>query len=260
MQNRNRPFADGRGSWEDVTAGIAQLIQAIPGVTGHAVLTGETDQGEVRLALTAAGFTDMTLLPVTASLFGDVVADRPEEEAALDAYLELIAKDAEDWLAAIRLRDAAELTRLHLTTGLGRLVRALLYDIKRRFPCGAGLGMVGIDARGSIYPCHRFVGQEDYRIGHISSGTPDRDGYRLSFLSASEECATCFARYTCSGGCKHDSASTTAAMYKPATRNCRLRRHELKMAAWVVAQLTSEDRAFAAATKVLPSKPCPLDL
>ena len=196
-------------------AGIAQLIQAIPGVTGHAVLTGETDPGEVRLALRAAGFTDMTLLPVTASLFGDVVADRPEEEAALDAYLELIAKDAEDWLAAIRLRDGAELTRLHLTTGLGRLVRALLYDIKRRFPCGAGLGMVGIDARGSIYPCHRFVGQEDYRIGHISSGAPDRDGYRLSFLSASVSvrhllCALHLLRWLQTRQCQHHRGNVQA--------------------------------------------------
>lgn len=260
VHDHNRPFANGQGSWKVVTEQIHHLLAECPSATGHAVLTGGTKSEIVRRSLKDAGFRDFSILPATASLFGNVNAHTEENDAVLEEYLSLVASDAEEWLIAIRDRDVTRIAELSRTTSLAWQIRALLYGIKKRFGCGAGLGMVGVGIDGFLYPCQRFVGQAQYRIGHIHDGLPERGIHLDSALAHSEECSICFARYTCTGGCKHDNASSSGHVYSPSVRNCKLRKRELELAAWIVAQLTPEDRAFAATTESFPAKPCPLDL
>ena len=38
--------------------------------------------------------------------------------------------------------------------------------IKRLRGCGAGCEYVAITPDGDIYPCHQFVGKEEYRMGN----------------------------------------------------------------------------------------------
>ena len=34
----------------------------------------------------------------------------------------------------------------------------------------AGYEYLAVSPEGDLYPCHQFVGKEDYKIGHISTG------------------------------------------------------------------------------------------
>lgn len=47
--------------------------------------------------------------------------------------------------------------------------------IKRLRGCGAGCEYVAITPDGDIYPCHQFVGREEYRMGNVRSGDFDMD-------------------------------------------------------------------------------------
>lgn len=47
--------------------------------------------------------------------------------------------------------------------------------IKRLRGCGAGCEYVAITPEGDIYPCHQFVGNEDYKLGSLYDGTFDKE-------------------------------------------------------------------------------------
>lgn len=91
-------------------------------------------------------------------------------------------------------------------------LQMLLLDLhkgrKKRLHCGAALRMVAIDPLGNIYPCHRFVGIEEYKLGNVLDFGLDQQA-RGDFLSLCAEiykkrCQTCWVRHYCVGGCYHD--------------------------------------------------------
>jgi sulfatase maturation enzyme AslB (radical SAM superfamily) len=50
---------------------------------------------------------------------------------------------------------------------------------------------------GSLYPCHHFYGNEEYKVGHVKNKEIDESNlkpYRIP-VSNRSECQTCFARY-----------------------------------------------------------------
>ena len=47
--------------------------------------------------------------------------------------------------------------------------------IKRLRGCGAGCEYVAITPEGDIYPCHLFVGQEQFKMGNLNENTFDSD-------------------------------------------------------------------------------------
>lgn len=49
-------------------------------------------------------------------------------------------------------------------------VDAVSKGIRRIYGCGSGLGFASVDIKGNIYPCMRFIGNEEYIIGHVETG------------------------------------------------------------------------------------------
>lgn len=75
---------------------------------------------------------------------------------------------------------------------------------KRMTGCGAGTEYLSISPIGGIYPCHQFVGIEEFLLGNVFEGISRQD-IRERFADISiltkPECAECFAKYNCGGGC-----------------------------------------------------------
>ncbi len=75
---------------------------------------------------------------------------------------------------------------------------------KRLSGCGSGTEYLAVTPWGDLYPCHQFVGDEDFLLGNVKDGivnTEVRDEFKLCNVYAKDKCKECFARFYCSGGC-----------------------------------------------------------
>ena len=79
---------------------------------------------------------------------------------------------------------------------------------KRLSGCGSGTEYLAVTPWGDLYPCHQFVGEEQFCLGNVDDGvvnTDMRDTFKLCNVYAKEKCRNCFARFYCSGGCAANS-------------------------------------------------------
>ncbi|MBQ4155863.1 MAG: thioether cross-link-forming SCIFF peptide maturase, partial [Clostridia bacterium] len=83
---------------------------------------------------------------------------------------------------------------------------------KRITGCGSGTEYMAVTPQGELYPCHQFVGDENYKLGDIFTGVTNKqkvDEFKLCNAYAKEECKDCFARLYCSGGCAANAYHAT---------------------------------------------------
>ncbi|ROR25260.1 uncharacterized protein EDD66_11121 [Mobilisporobacter senegalensis] len=79
---------------------------------------------------------------------------------------------------------------------------------KRLSGCGTGTEYLAVTPWGDIYPCHQFVGEEEYLLGNVDDGIKRDDlveGFKHCNVYSKDNCKDCFARYYCSGGCAANS-------------------------------------------------------
>ena len=76
--------------------------------------------------------------------------------------------------------------------------------IKRLRGCGCGNDYVAITPDGDIFPCHQFVGIDEYKMGNIDEGTFNQEmkaDFAKAHVYSKPECRECWAKFYCSGGC-----------------------------------------------------------
>lgn len=79
---------------------------------------------------------------------------------------------------------------------------------KRLSGCGSGTEYLAVTPWGDLYPCHQFVGEDEYLLGNVFEGiknTTSCDEFKLCNVYAKDKCIDCFARFYCSGGCAANS-------------------------------------------------------
>ncbi|MHB9094533.1 MAG: nif11-like peptide radical SAM maturase [Eubacteriales bacterium] len=261
VQDAQRPYANGQGSYDSTVPKIKKLLAAVPGTPGHAVLVGNTDPQLVKDAMQEIGFAKVTISPASLSLFTEESAERnPLRDP--QTLLQALEQEAEAWLRLIQSKDSEALKSLKAKSGLYGLYRgmlSLLHNSKRTHFCGAGRRMVGVSVTGDVYVCHRFVGREEYKLGSVFENDLNREEYLKSPATCNKICVDCFARYYCAGGCKHDNLSSCGSIATPSEDMCRLRCRELELAATIICSLRPEDQNFLLEERIITPKPCPLD-
>ena len=107
-----------------------------------------------------------------------------------------------------RYLDEARRGRPRRLSNLEGLLRTLFRGTCRELPCGAGVRLLSCDADGALYTCHRLVGDEGHRMGHLDAGLDPGRPARIASMSlaARSGCHGCWARYLCGGGCHHARA------------------------------------------------------
>ncbi len=259
IQDAQRPYANGGGGSYDTTMPkIKKLLAAVPKTPGHAVLVGDTDPKIVKDALLEIGFIEISLIPASVSLFTKN-QDTKKQARDTQQIMQELERQAKAWMDCIQSRDVEALKQLSSKSELFQAIITLLHNSKRRHACGAGLGMMAVSSIGNVYLCHRFVGQEEYRLGSIFDKQINRKDYQESSTISNAICSACFAKYYCAGGCKHDNAGSCGSMATPAEDLCRLRCRELELGAIIVSSFSSGDKAFLVEQDIFPPKPCPLD-
>lgn len=102
---------------------------------------------------------------------------------------------------------------------------------KRQTGCGAGVEYIVVTPEGDIYPCHQFVGKDDYYMGNvneISLHNNIKSIFSSNTLANKEECQKCWARNFCGGGCHANNLKANGNLNEPDKVSCSMHRKRLE--------------------------------
>ena len=105
--------------------------------------------------------------------------------------------------------------------------------IKRLRGCGSGNEYVAITPDGDIYPCHQFVGHEEYCMGNLEQGTFNTDikkEFAGAHVYSKPTCRDCWAKFYCSGGCNANNYIYNGDIHDAYELSCKIMRKRLECA------------------------------
>jgi uncharacterized protein len=91
---------------------------------------------------------------------------------------------------------------------------------------------------GDLYPCHQFVGQDEFIVGNIYNGISNNnlcDKFMKNNILTKEKCRDCWAKLFCSGGCHANGYFTNGDISKPNELSCTLQKKRIECALMIQA-------------------------
>jgi len=222
----HRLLADGSGSYNVIVPKLKKLVSAREG-KGYYIRGTFTKQNcdfvNDILHIADLGFKEISLEPVV-SKPGELLAfsdgDLPE---LLNQYQLLAVKMLEE------IKEGRGFAFYHFTLDLtgGPCVH------KRIAGCGVGTEYMAVTPGGKLYPCHQFVGDEEFVLGDIWSGIKNnklREDFGKWNIYSRPECRGCWARLYCSGGCAANAYYDTGSLGSVYKIGCELFKKRLECA------------------------------
>ncbi|MDQ2987922.1 MAG: radical SAM protein [Pseudomonadota bacterium] len=200
QHDRLRPFKGGKGSFEQIVARIAPLLerQRKMQVSARVTVTPfNLDLPKTLDLLIGMGFHSVGFSPLL---------------RAANGQAEMGPEDLDEMLAAmiacgLAFEQNVLQGRRYPFMNMQNALRELQRGTHRPYPCGAGAGYFGVSADGELSACHRFVGDEQGSMGSLDTGVDrTRQAIWLSerHVHRQQPCSDCWARYLCGGGCHHE--------------------------------------------------------
>ncbi|PBF90322.1 thioether cross-link-forming SCIFF peptide maturase [Clostridioides difficile] len=117
--------------------------------------------------------------------------------------------------------------------------------IKRITGCGAGNEYLSVTPNGDIYPCHQFVGNEEFKMANIFDEEivlPEnlKNMFREAHVYTKEECKQCWNKFYCSGGCHANAINFNSDISKPYELGCEMQRKRTECSIMIQAKLMLE--------------------
>lgn len=112
--------------------------------------------------------------------------------------------------------------------------------IKRLRGCSCGNEYVAVTPTGDIYPCHQFVGDENWKMGNVLTDQVNEDmknRFAMINVYTKPECINCWAKFYCSGGCNANNMQYEGDIKKPHSISCELEKKRLECAVMIQAAL-----------------------
>ena len=176
INDKMRPFRKGAGSYDLIVPKFQKFAKS-RGQKDYYVrgtfTRNNLDFADDVLHFADLGFEQMSIEPV--------VADPAEEYAIREEDLPVILEEY-DRLAVEYIKRKKE--------GRGFNFFHFMIDLKagpcvakRLAGCGSGTEYLAVTPWGDLYPCHQFVGNEDFLLGNVDTGIVNTD-VRMSLSSA----------------------------------------------------------------------------
>ncbi len=216
----------GQGSYERIVPKFQELVRRrggkgyyMRGTFTHA----NPDFTRDLFHMADLGFDQLSMEPVVCAPDDPAALTEEDLPIVLEQY-EILAKEM-----LRREREGRPITFYHymldLTGG------PCIY--KRISGCGSGTEYMAVTPWGDLYPCHQFVGEEAYKLGDIWQGvtnTAVQDEFKSCNAYARPECADCWARLYCSGGCAANAYHASGSIKGVYEYGCKLFRKRIECA------------------------------
>ncbi len=105
--------------------------------------------------------------------------------------------------------------------------------IKRLRGCSCGNEYIAVTPNGDIYPCHQFVGHEQWKMGNVVENTFSdeiKNQFAKTNIYTKEKCKNCWAKFFCSGGCNANSWQYEGDIARSHSISCELEKKRLECA------------------------------
>ena len=115
-----------------------------------------------------------------------------------------------------------------------------IYAGRKLYYCGTGKWMRAVDPKGNLYPCQRFVGLEEYRLGNVWEGDTNREllnEFHNLHIYSIPVCSSCWIRHLCGGGCPHVNLMVNGSLRSPDQQICRWFQYALSETMKLLAEL-----------------------
>ena len=228
----------GNGSWEKIVPKFQQFVEARGGknyyMRGTFTHANPDFLKDIQVMLDL-GFNELSMEPVVCA---------PEDPSALtDADLPIVLDQYEQLAQLMLERHKAgnPFTFYHYMIDLKG--GPCIY--KRVSGCGSGTEYMAVTPWGDLYPCHQFVGEEAFKLGDIWNGvtnTATQCEFAACNVYARPDCADCWAKLYCSGGCAANAYHATGSVTGIYKYGCDLFRKRMECAIMVeVAKTLGDD-------------------
>lgn len=113
--------------------------------------------------------------------------------------------------------------------------------------CGAGTNAAAVDVRGNLFPCHRFVGEDECTIGNLFD--EDQLSRQYDFIKKSTvrnrtTCSGCWAKNLCGGGCHQENFAENGNVNQPVGKLCKVTKNFINATINLYLQLTQEQKSI----------------
>lgn len=241
VHDHMRPFRKGAGSYDLIMPKFRKFAELrnqdkyyVRGTFTHYNL----DFAQDVLHLADLGFKQISVEPVVAA---------PEEEYAIRE--EDIPRILEEYDFLAKEMVARE------KAGKGFNFFHFMIDLtggpcvyKRLSGCGSGTEYLAVTPWGDLYPCHQFVGEEEYLMGNVDEGIT-KPAIQKAFGSCNvytkPACRDCFARFYCSGGCAANAYHFQKDINGNYEIGCELQRKRVECAIMIKAALACDESTQA---------------
>lgn len=236
VNDRMRPFRTGKGSYDLIVPKFQKLAESRNQTNYYIRGTftrNNLDFSEDVKHFADLGFKQMSIEPVVG----------PEEdpysirEQDLPQIMEEYDKLALEYIDRYKKGNGFNFFHFMIDLTQGPCV------YKRLSGCGSGTEYLAVTPWGDFYPCHQFVGNEDFLMGNVDEGITKPEIVK-EFVNCNvyskEKCKNCFAKFYCSGGCAANSYNFHGTINDAYDIGCEMQRKRVECSIMIKAALADE--------------------
>ena len=224
VNDRMRPFRTGKGSYDLIVPKFQKLAESRNQTNYYIRGTftrNNLDFSEDVKHFADLGFKQMSIEPVVG----------PEEdpysirEQDLPQIMEEYDKLALEYIDRYKKGNGFNFFHFMIDLTQGPCV------YKRLSGCGSGTEYLAVTPWGDFYPCHQFVGNEDFLMGNVDEGITKPElvkEFGNCNVYSKEKCKNCFAKFYCSGGCAANSYNFHGTINDAYDIGCEMQRKRVE--------------------------------
>lgn len=238
VNDNMRPFRTGKGSYDLIVPKFQKLAESRNQTNYYIRGTftrNNLDFSEDIKHFADLGFKQMSIEPVV-GLEEDPYSIREED---LPRIMEEYDKLAKEYIKREKEGNGFNFFHFMIDLNQGPCV------YKRLSGCGSGTEYLAVTPWGDFYPCHQFVGNEEFLMGNVDDGIVREDLVKIfgnCNVYSKEKCKNCFAKFYCSGGCAANSYNFHGTINDAYDIGCEMQKKRVECSIMIKAALAEADQ------------------